>query len=115
LADIGIGNDIPEGERTFEFFLEKHLFSDMELEVKKSFPEIIWRGGYGGINTKEKKEKPLMEKISAGSTFLVSVPLTREKDFKEKVAQLIEESIYYKWDSTPLFRLNNPDHLKIWR
>ncbi len=116
LADIGIGNDIPEGERAFEFFLEKQLFSGMELEVEKSFPEVIWRGGYGGLNTKEKKEKPLMEKISAGSTFLVSVPTAREKDFKEKVGQLIEESIHYKWDSTPLFRLNNPDHIKeIWR
>ncbi|MGD2089714.1 MAG: RAMP superfamily CRISPR-associated protein [Candidatus Aminicenantes bacterium] len=115
LADIGIGNGIPKGERTFEFFLEKQLFNGIELEVKKSFPVIIWRGGYGGVNTEEKMEKPLMEKISAGSTFLVSVPFTREKDFKEKVAQLIEESIHYKWDSTPLFRLNNPDHLEIWR
>ena len=115
LADFGIGNDIPKEKRTFEYFLEKQLFSGMEFEVKKSFPEVIWRGGYGGPNTKEKMEKPLMEKISAGSTFLVSVPTNREKDFKEKVAQLIKDSIHYKWDSTPLFRLNNPDHLEIWR
>jgi len=115
LSDFCINNDIHKGERTFEFFLEKQLFSGMELEVEKSFPILIWRGGYGGLNNKEKKEKPLMEKISAGSTFLVSLPTDRERDFKEKVEHLIGESINYKWDSTPLFRLNNPEHMKIWR
>jgi CRISPR/Cas system CSM-associated protein Csm3 (group 7 of RAMP superfamily) len=115
LSDFCTNNNNPRGQRTFEFFLENQLFSGMELEVEKSFPVVIWRGGYGGPSTEEKKEKPLMEKIGAGSTFLVSVPTDREKDFKEKVEHLIGESINYKWDSTPLFRLNNPEHMKIWR
>jgi hypothetical protein len=112
LADMGFLPGTPEEDRVFKTFIEEKVFDSMDLRIEKSFPGVIWRGGY---DFKIKKEKPLVQKIGAGSTFLVSVPLEQEESFKGKVAKMIEESIHYKWDSTPLFRLNNPEHIEIWR
>jgi CRISPR/Cas system CSM-associated protein Csm3 (group 7 of RAMP superfamily) len=99
-------------EKTIKWFFEEKIFSGMDIKIEKSYPDIIWRGGY---DFKEKKEKPLIQKIGAGSTFLVSVPDEKEKTFTDKVENMMKDSIQYKWDSTPLFMLNNPKHKDIWR
>ena len=84
----------------------------MEVQIEKSFLEVIRRGGY---DFKKKKAKPMMERIGAGSTLLVSVPVNRADTFIEKLNSMIKNSIEYKWDSTPLFRLNSQEHIETWR
>jgi hypothetical protein len=112
VSDFALKQDIPAGDRTFERFIEKTLFPGLEVTVEKSFLEIIRRGGY---DFREKKAKPMMERIGAGSTLLVSVPLDRAGAFIEKLNGMVEKSVEYKWDSTPLFRLNGHEHIQIWR
>jgi len=38
-----------------------------------------------------------------------------ENTFKEKLNLMVENSVDFKWDSTPLFRLNGHEHLENWR
>jgi hypothetical protein len=102
---------VPAG-KNLKMLLQEEFFPGLEMIIEKSYPQLIRRGGY---DFDKKKEKPLMQKIGAGSTFLVSVPIEKEKAFTGKVAGKIEESINYKWDSTPLFMLNNPGHKETWR
>jgi len=112
VSDFALKQDIPAGDRTFERFIEKTLFPGLEVTIEKSFLEVIRRGGY---DFKEKKAKPMMERIGAGSTLLVSVPLNRAGTFIEKLNGMVANSVEYKWDSTPLFRLNSREHIQIWR
>ena len=109
LADL----EVPPG-KTLEFILKEELFAGMDVNIEQSYPDVIRRGGYS-FKENEKKEKPLVEKIGAGSTFLVSVPVDKTETFTKKVARMVEESINHKWDSTPLFLLNNPKHKETWR
>lgn len=106
-------NDLPvEKDKKFKDVLERELFAGIDLKIEKAFPSVILRGGY---DYREMREKPLQEKIGAGSTFLVSVPAGNEKKFRGKMNRMVEESINYEWDATPLFMVNNPKHKEMWR
>ena len=107
LADL----EIPKG-KTLEKVLKQELFGDLDMEIEKAYPHLIRRGGY---DFTAKKEKPLVQKVGAGSVFLVSVPKEKADAFRDKAASMLKNSILYKWDSTPLFMLNNPKHTDIWR
>jgi CRISPR/Cas system CSM-associated protein Csm3 (group 7 of RAMP superfamily) len=112
VSDFALKQDIPAGDRTFKRFIEKTLFPGLEVTIEKSFLEIIRRGGY---DFREKRVKPMMERIGAGSTLLVSVPVNRAGTFIEMLNGMVANSVEYKWDSTPLFRLNGREHIEIWR
>lgn len=106
-------NDLPvEKDKKFKDVLEQELFAGIDLKIEKAFPSVILRGGY---DYREMREKPLQEKIGAGSTFLVSVPAGNEEKFRGKMNRMVEESINYEWDAMPLFMVNNPKHIKMWR
>ncbi|HLP48755.1 MAG TPA: hypothetical protein VK469_22635, partial [Candidatus Kapabacteria bacterium] len=112
VSDFTLPEDVKDDKRTFERFIMEKLFPGMEIKIEKSFLEVIRRGGY---DFRKKRVKPLMECIAAGSTLLVSVPLDRENNFIETLKRMVENSVNYKWDSTPLFRLNSREHIEIWR
>jgi len=115
LTDIGPVEHKKSFEGGFETCMQTCLFPGLELKIEKAFPLLMRSGGYGGPSPSEREEKPLKEKIAAGSTFLVSVPKEKEGEFIKKVEDAVKDSIKYDWDSTVLFRLNNPQHTKIWR
>jgi CRISPR/Cas system CSM-associated protein Csm3 (group 7 of RAMP superfamily) len=91
----------------------KEMFFDgIDLEIVKAYIRTISQGGY---DFKDKKQKPLKEKIGAGSTFLVSVPVAQENLFLERAGEMVLNSVRYNWDSTPLFMINNKTHIGVWR
>lgn len=92
---------------TFEYRLKQELFPGLDMEIEKAFPITIKQGGY---DFRKKRVKPLMEKMGAGSTFLVSVPLENKEVFLHAVKGMVAKSVNFNWDSTPLFLLNNPLH-----
>jgi len=112
VSDFALPGEIPKEERSFKRFIEERFFEGLGVIVEKSFLEITRRGGY---DFREKKAKPMIERIGSGSVLLVSVPIDNEERFKEKIKGMINESVQYKWDSTPLFRLDSSEHTKIWR
>jgi len=112
ISDFTLPEEVPAGNRVFKRYMEETLFKGMDIKIEKSFAGLTLRGGY---DFKEKKSKPMMERIGAGSTFLVSVPLNKETDFLEKLRAITRNSEKHQWDSTLLFRLNNQEHIEIWR
>jgi CRISPR/Cas system CSM-associated protein Csm3 (group 7 of RAMP superfamily) len=113
LSDFALPHTIPEGERSFKKFLKESLFSGLDVSIEKSFLTLVRRGGY---DFRKKRVKPMMERIGAGSTLLLSVPLNRGDDFLNNLKSMVDGSVNYKWDLTPLFRLDSREHIEnIWR
>jgi len=112
ISDFTFPEEIPEGKRAFKYYFEEDLLSGIGIKIEKSFIQIIRRGGY---DFKNKRVKPMMERIQAGSTILVSTPVDKEEGFLTKLKDINQNSERHKWDSTLLFRLNSPEHQEIWR
>lgn len=91
----------------FERVITEKLFTGLDIGLEKSFPRLVRQGGYDYRN---KKQKPMMEKIGAGSVFLVSVPNHLHQEFIGRIKNMITQSNQYEWDETPLFRLYTPVH-----
>lgn len=109
-------NDQPVANSSgFKQVLERELFEGTGLRVEHSFAGMLLRGSFGRDENGQSREKPLQERLAAGSCFLVSVPEEKTPEFLARIRDMIARSGQFSWDQTPLFMADNPAHLDFWR